>query len=60
MTTENGEIRRPTIADREDEYRSRRRLLMISPARVDPFADGMSTSNVFIVYQHLSLSYYPI
>ncbi|VDP99251.1 unnamed protein product [Trichobilharzia regenti] len=55
MTTENGmfifdiysyfpgEIRRPTIADREDEYRSRRRLLMISPARVDPFADGDQT-----------------
>lgn len=35
-----GELRRPTIADREDEYRSRRLLAMISPARVDPFADG--------------------
>ncbi|VDP77193.1 unnamed protein product [Echinostoma caproni] len=38
-----GELRRPTIADREDEYRSRRRLAMISPARVDPFADGDQT-----------------
>jgi splicing factor 3B subunit 1 len=32
--------RRPTIADREDEYRQKRRLMIISPERVDPFADG--------------------
>jgi hypothetical protein len=32
--------RRPTIADREDEYRQKRRKLMISPERVDPFAEG--------------------
>lgn len=32
--------RRPTIADREDEYRQKRRRLIISPERVDPFADG--------------------
>ncbi|KAF7232024.1 hypothetical protein EG68_10137 [Paragonimus skrjabini miyazakii] len=43
MATDGGELRRPTIADREDEYRSRRRLAMISPARVDPFADGDQT-----------------
>ncbi|CAL8094402.1 unnamed protein product [Calicophoron daubneyi] len=43
MATDGGELRRPTIADREDEYRSRRRLAMISPARVDPFADGEQT-----------------
>lgn len=32
--------RRPTIADREDEYRQKRRRLQISPERADPFADG--------------------
>lgn len=32
--------RRPTIADREDEYRQKRRRFVISPERVDPFADG--------------------
>lgn len=43
-----GELRRTTIADREDEYRSRRRLAMISPARVDPFADGTSAALLFV------------
>lgn len=32
--------RRPTIADREDEYRQKRRRMIISPERVDPFAEG--------------------
>lgn len=32
--------RRPTIADREDEYRQKRRKMIISPERIDPFADG--------------------
>lgn len=32
--------RRPTIADREDEYRQKRRRMIISPERIDPFADG--------------------
>ena len=35
------EHRRPTIADREDEYRAKRRKLVISPERADPFAEGM-------------------
>ncbi|CAH1101714.1 unnamed protein product [Psylliodes chrysocephalus] len=35
--------RRATIADREDEYRQRRRRMIISPERVDPFADGGKT-----------------
>ena len=35
------EHRRPTIADREDEYRAKRRKMVISPERVDPFAEGM-------------------
>lgn len=34
------EHRRPTIADREDEYRAKRRKLVISPERADPFAEG--------------------
>lgn len=32
--------KRPTIADREDEYRQKRRRMIISPERIDPFADG--------------------
>lgn len=35
------ERRRPTIAEKEDEYRQRRRRFVISPERVDPFADGL-------------------
>ena len=34
------EHKRPTIADRQNEYQKRVRNLLISPARVDPFADG--------------------
>lgn len=34
------EHRVPKIADREDEYRARRRQMIISPDRHDPFADG--------------------
>lgn len=33
--------RRPTIAEKEDEYRQKRRRFVISPERVDPFADGV-------------------
>ena len=32
--------RQQTIAEREDEYRARRRQMVISPPRHDPFADG--------------------
>ncbi|KAH8323535.1 hypothetical protein KR067_013215, partial [Drosophila pandora] len=38
--------RRPTIADREDEYRQKRRRIIISPERADPFADGGKTPDV--------------
>ncbi|XP_057320468.1 splicing factor 3B subunit 1 isoform X1 [Microplitis mediator] len=38
--------RRPTIADREDEYRQKRRRMIISPERVDPFADGGKTPDI--------------
>ena len=36
------QYKRPTIAEREDEYRGRRRMQVISPERADPFADGKS------------------
>uniref|UniRef100_A0A8D8I5X7 Splicing factor 3B subunit 1 n=2 Tax=Culex pipiens TaxID=7175 RepID=A0A8D8I5X7_CULPI len=32
--------RRPTVGEKEDEYRQKRRRLVISPERADPFADG--------------------
>lgn len=38
--------RRPTIADREDEYKQKRRQMIISPERVDPFADGGKTPDI--------------
>lgn len=35
------ESRRPkTVGEKEDEYRQKRRKQVLSPARVDPFADG--------------------
>uniref|UniRef100_A0A182J3Z3 Splicing factor 3B subunit 1 domain-containing protein n=1 Tax=Anopheles atroparvus TaxID=41427 RepID=A0A182J3Z3_ANOAO len=40
------ERRRLTVADKEDEYRQKRRRLVISPERVDPFADGGKTPDV--------------
>lgn len=37
------ESRRPkTVGEKEDEYRQKRRKQVLSPARVDPFADGKS------------------
>lgn len=33
--------RRPTIAEKEDEYRQKRRRMIISPERIDPFAEGI-------------------
>lgn len=52
------EHRRPTIADREDEYRAKRRKMVISPERIDPFAEGKYLSllnTLVIVYLHLDL-----
>ena len=40
------EHKRPKIVDREDEYRQRRRNQIISPARIDPFANGGATPDV--------------
>jgi hypothetical protein len=39
------ERRRPTVAEKEDEYRQKRRMMIISPERVDPFAEGLSTKS---------------
>ena len=43
------EHRRPTIADRENEYQKKRRMVQgaISPERLDPFADGKYTTEIF-------------
>lgn len=35
------ERRQKTIAEKEDEYRILRRRMIISPERVDPFAEGL-------------------
>lgn len=44
--------RRPTVGEKEDEYRQKRRRLVISPERVDPFADGTFRRR-FLVVQSL-------
>lgn len=40
------EHRPQKIADREDEYKKHRRMMIISPERLDPFADG----NLFLTF----------
>uniref|UniRef100_A0A224X5B3 Putative splicing factor 3b subunit 1 n=1 Tax=Panstrongylus lignarius TaxID=156445 RepID=A0A224X5B3_9HEMI len=40
------ERRRPTVAEKEDEYRQKRRRMIISPERVDPFAEGGKTPDI--------------
>jgi splicing factor 3B subunit 1 len=40
------ERRRPTVAEKEDEYRQKRRMMIISPERVDPFAEGGKTPDL--------------
>lgn len=40
------ERRQKTIAEKEDEYRILRRRMIISPERVDPFAEGGKTPDV--------------
>jgi hypothetical protein len=44
------ERRRPTVAEKEDEYRQKRRMMIISPERVDPFAEGLSSSPELAFY----------
>ena len=61
------QYKRPTIADRNNEYRAKRMAMMISPARQDPFAGGgcflvSVTSRYFfelsnLESQHLQCSY---
>ncbi|KAI5746024.1 hypothetical protein M8J76_016483 [Diaphorina citri] len=38
--------RQKTVAEKEDEYRAIRRRMIISPERVDPFAEGGKTPDV--------------
>ncbi|XP_071445773.1 splicing factor 3B subunit 1 isoform X1 [Hetaerina americana] len=40
------ERRRPTVAEKDDEYRQKRRRMIISPERVDPFAEGGKTPDI--------------
>lgn len=48
--------RRPkTVGEKEDEYRQKRRKLVISPERVDPFADGKFLSFIFSFLLILSI-----
>lgn len=43
------ESRRPkTVGEKEDEYRQKRRKQVLSPARVDPFADGKLCSLLIV------------
>ena len=46
------EHRRPTIADRENEYQQKRRMIpgMISPERLDYFADGKYMQRLFYFF----------
>lgn len=45
------QYKRPTIADREDEYRAKRRQMIISPERQDAFAGGW-------IFFHLNFSFF--
>ncbi|XP_069683329.1 splicing factor 3B subunit 1 isoform X1 [Periplaneta americana] len=38
--------RRPTVAEKEDEYRQKRRQMIISPPRIDPFEEGGKTPDL--------------
>ncbi|XP_054285703.1 splicing factor 3B subunit 1 isoform X1 [Macrosteles quadrilineatus] len=38
--------RQKTAAEKEDEYRQKRRRMIISPERIDPFAEGAKTPDV--------------
>lgn len=50
------EHRPPKIADREDEYKKHRRTMIISPERLDPFADGNSFP-LFYKYSEIYFNY---
>uniref|UniRef100_A0A4W6FEY0 Splicing factor 3b, subunit 1 n=1 Tax=Lates calcarifer TaxID=8187 RepID=A0A4W6FEY0_LATCA len=44
------EHRPQKIAEREDEYKARRRQMIISPERLDPFADGKFSHFLFSLH----------
>ena len=48
------EHRRPTIADRENDYQKKRRMVVgaLSPERLDYFADGKTTRFCFVFSSH--------
>jgi hypothetical protein len=48
------EWRRPTVAEKEDEYRQKRQMMIMSPEQVDPFAEGMATSPQLVFYLDFS------
>jgi hypothetical protein len=53
------EHKQPTIAEREDDYRARRRKMIISPERNDPFAEGRlrlcNYVKMVIIHQQVSI-----
>lgn len=49
------DTRRQTIAEKEDEYRQRRRRLVISPERADPFADGLYSFLLFSLVRSIRI-----
>lgn len=40
------ERRQKTIAEKDDEYRAQRRRMIISPERIDPFAEGLFNQSI--------------
>lgn len=44
--------RQKTASEKEDEYRQKRRRMIISPERIDPFAEGKA-----IILHFFSISY---
>jgi len=44
------EHRAPRVGDRDDEYKARRRNLIISPERHDPFAGGILFVVVYVLF----------
>lgn len=49
------EYRHSRVSDRDDEYRAKRRNLIISPERHDPFADGKLEIFIFALSNTLTL-----
>lgn len=45
------------MGEKEDEYRQKRRRLVISPERVDPFADGTFPKRLELTQSIVSIEY---